>query len=267
VPGESRFRFLATAVEHQAGSYGWLGMVSFATGETFRFSELRMLITVAKQVAVALANIDLYQELEQFVINVVRSLVYAIEAKDVYTRGHSERVSQYCMSMADQLRLSKEEKRSLLWAAILHDTGKIGISDNVLHKPGALNEEEYREIKTHPAKGYKILKPLKPLVKSLEGILHHHESYGGNGYPSGLKGEEIPLQARIIAVADTYDAITSDRSYRPRKSASEARGILDEIAGTQLDPNLVRIFLRVCDGTAETRPGSLLEEPKGTDGA
>jgi HD-GYP domain-containing protein (c-di-GMP phosphodiesterase class II) len=260
------FRFLATPIEHQNSSYGWLGMVSFKTGETFRYSELRMLITVAKQIAVALSNIDLYQELEQFVINVVRSLVYAIEAKDLYTRGHSERVSQYCMGMAEKLRLSKEEKRRLLWAAVLHDTGKIGISETVLNKPGSLSEEEYGAIKTHPEKGYKILQPLKPLVKSLEGILHHHECYGGNGYPSGLKGEEIPLQARIIAVADTFDAMTSDRSYRPRKSPDEAMAILREIAGTQLDPHLVPVFLQAFEGKVKSGTGSLPEEPTGADG-
>ena len=260
------FRFLATAIEHQNGSYGWLGMVSFKTGESFRYSELRMLITVARQVAVALSNIDLYQELEQFVINVVRSLVYAIEAKDIYTRGHSERVSQHCMNMAEELGLSEEEKRCLLWAAILHDTGKIGIPDSVLNKPGALNEEEFREIKMHPAKGYRILEPLKPVAKSLGGILHHHERYSGNGYPSGLKGEEIPLQARMIAVADTYDAVTSDRSYRPRKTHEEAIAILREIAGTQLDPHLVQAFLGISDGNANAGLGGLLEEPMGTGG-
>ncbi len=236
------FRFLCTAIEHQGDLYGWLGMVAFNMDEIFRRSELRMLSTVAKQIAVALSNSELYLELEHLVVNVVRSLVNAIEAKDVYTRGHSERVSQYCMKMADSLKLDKEEKRSLRWAAILHDTGKIGIPESVLNKPGRLTDEEYELIKGHPGKGYHILKPLKPLASSLSAILHHHESYNGKGYPSGLKGEEIPFHARIIAIADTFDAITSNRSYRPCKKPEEALTIIRQVAGTQLDPDLVKVF-------------------------
>lgn len=260
------FRFLVTAIEHQNKSYGWLGMVSFNMKEIFRFSELRMLATVAKQSAIALSNIDLYVELEQFVINVVRSLVYTIEAKDTYTRGHSERVSQYSMAMAEKLHLNKEERRSLFWASILHDMGKIGISEIVLNKPGRLDTDEYQQIKMHSEKGYQILKPLKQLVKSLEGILHHHECFDGSGYPGGLKGHEIPLQSRIIAVADTFDAITSNRSYRPQREAKEALAIINEVAGSQLDPELVRVFEAVFNDKAILKTdGDLFEEQKGAD--
>ena len=239
------FRFLAAAIEHQSNSYGWLGVVSFNMKEIFRLSELRMLTTVAKQIAITISNIDLYLELDRFVVNVVRSLVYAIEAKDTYTKGHSERVSQYCMKMADELALSAEEKRTLFWSSILHDVGKIGISEKVLNKPASLTDEEFEEIKTHPEKGYRILKPLKQLNASLDDILHHHERYDGAGYPDGLKGDEISLPSRIIAVADTFDAITSYRSYRPPKSPEQALAIMDEVAGRQLDPELVKIFKTV----------------------
>lgn len=246
------FRLMITEVHHQNDAHGWLGLVSFNLKEIFRYSDLRMLASVAKQIGVALTNIDLYRELEQFFVNVVKSLVYTIEAKDVYTRGHSERVSQYCMRMADRLALGKEEKSSLLWASILHDMGKIGIPERVLNKPGRLSGEEYEQIKMHVEKGYNILKPLKPLARSLDGILYHHEQYDGKGYPKGLKGTDIPLQARIIAVADTYDAITSDRSYRSRRTREKALTIMSEIAGSQLDPDLVSVFIAILREGGET---------------
>ena len=258
------FRFLVTPIEHQSVPYGWLGMVSFSTDKIFRYSELRMAATVAKQLAITLSNNDLYIELQLLVINVVRSLVHAIEAKDVYTKGHSERVSRYCSRMAEKLCLSKEEKNSLLWASILHDIGKIGIPESILSKPGKLSAEEFRWIKMHPEKGCDILKPIEPLAKSLEGILHHHERFDGKGYPSGLRGDEIPLQARIIAVADTFDAITSDRPYRPRTTAKEALAIMGEVAGTQLDAELVRALMTIADGAERLEDdGGPLEKLEG----
>ena len=258
------FRFLATVIGHQSVSYGWLGMVSFSTDTIFRYSELRMAATVAKQLAVTLSNNDLYIELEHLVINVVRSLVHAIEAKDVYTKGHSERVSLYCLRMADKLCLSKQEKTTLLWASILHDIGKIGIPESILNKPGKLSAEEFGWIKMHPGKGYDILKPIEPLAKSLEGILHHHERLDGKGYPSGLRGDEIPLQARIIAVADTFDAITSDRPYRPKTTTEEALAVMGEVAGTQLDAELVQTFMTIADGAEKLEDdGGFLEKLEG----
>jgi len=250
IPGFSRFhpdpfRFLAVMIRHEEAFYGWLGLLSFNLKEIFRRSELRLLISVAEQVAVVISNTDLYRDLEQFVINVVKSLVYAIEAKDEYTRGHSERVSHYCMEMAERLDLDEDQKRDLQWASILHDVGKIGIPEAILNKAGKLESEEYAIIKEHPRKGYHILRPLDQLAGSLPGILHHHERYDGLGYPSGLKGEEIPLNARIIAIADTFDAIHSSRAYRPAGSREQALAIVREAAGIQLDPYLVEVFFQV----------------------
>ena len=239
------YRFLAVMTRHGENFYGWLGLVSFNLGEIFRRSELRLLISIAEQVAVVISNTDLYNDLERFVFNVVKSLVYAIEAKDVYTRGHSERVSRYCMLMAGHLQLEENQKSNLHWASILHDVGKIGIPEAILTKPDRLTDEEYRTIKDHPQKGYTILQPLDQLSDSLPSILHHHERYDGGGYPRGLKGEAIPLLARIIAVADTFDAITSDRAYRPARTPQEAMAIIKEVAGTQLDPQLVEVFEEV----------------------
>ncbi len=240
-----RYRFLAVEIEHNEKFYGWLGLVAFNMQEIFRRGELKLMVSMAEQVAMVIANTDLYRELESFVISMVKSLVYAIEAKDIYTRGHSERVSRFSMRLGEELGLTAEEKKVLQWAAVLHDIGKIGIPESILNKPGPLDEDEYREVKDHPLKGDTILEPLAQLSGSLPGILHHHERWDGKGYPEGLKGERIPLPSRIIAVADTFDAITSDRAYRKAKTPAQALAVLEQVAGSQLDPRLVRVFRKV----------------------
>jgi len=247
IPSYSRlhsdpYRYLAVRIQHNDNFYGWLGLASFNMEEIFRRGELRLLISVSEQVAAVLSNTDLYNDLESFVINVVKSLVYAIEAKDLYTRGHSERVSKFSGLIADKLSLDSKQKEDLNWAAVLHDIGKIGISELILNKPDQLDDGEYDLIKAHPKKGYHILQPIEQLKGSLPGILHHHEHFDGRGYPDKLKGEEIPLMARIIAVADTFDAISSSRAYRSARSQRAALAIVVEAAGTQLDPELVGIF-------------------------
>jgi HD-GYP domain-containing protein (c-di-GMP phosphodiesterase class II) len=239
------YRFLAVKMRHKGNFYGWMGLVSFNLNEIFRRSELRLLNSMAEQIAVVITNSDLYRDLERFVINMVKSLVYAIEAKDDYTRGHSERVCRYSLLMADRMGLTEERKKVLQWSSILHDSGKIGIPESILNKPWRLEDEEYQIIKNHPIKGHTILEPLEQLASSLPGMLHHHERYDGTGYPGGLKGQEIPLEARIIAVADTYDAMTSNRAYRPAKSPCEALEEMEKVAGSQLDPELVEVFKEV----------------------
>jgi len=210
------------------------------------------MISIAEQISVVIRNMELYDELSQFVIDVVKSLIYAIEAKDVYTRGHSERVSHFSMLMAERLNLSAEEKENLRWASILHDIGKIGIPEDILNKTGRLAAEEYNIIKMHPHKGFSILKPLHPMIKALPGILYHHEHYDGSGYPEQLKGKEIPLIARIIAIADTYDAINSDRAYRLGRPPQEALTIIRDLAGTQFDAEIVKIFAEVLQTDIES---------------
>jgi HD-GYP domain-containing protein (c-di-GMP phosphodiesterase class II) len=239
------YRFLAVKMKHKGNFYGWMGLVSFNLNEIFRRSELRLLNSMAEQIAVVITNSDLYRDLERFVINMVKSLVYAIEAKDDYTRGHSERVCRYSLLMAERMGLNEERKKVLQWSSILHDSGKIGIPESILNKPWRLEDEEYQIIKNHPIKGHTILEPLEQLASSLPGMLHHHERYDGKGYPGGLKGKEIPLEARIIAVADTYDAMTSNRAYRPGKSPCEALEEMEKVAGSQLDPELVEVFKEV----------------------
>ncbi|MBN1615432.1 MAG: HD-GYP domain-containing protein [Deltaproteobacteria bacterium] len=241
------YRFLAVRIGHGRNFYGWLGLFSFNLKEIFRRGELKLLSSIAEQLAIVISNADLYRDLENFVINVVKSLVSTIEAKDTYTKGHSDRVYHYSLVLAEALDLDDEQMDNLSWAAILHDIGKIGIPESILNKPARLSDQEYDIVKQHPGQGTRILKPLKQLLRSLPGILHHHERYDGAGYPDGLKGEDIPLMARIISVADTFDAITSVRAYRSDKTPEEALAIMEEVAGTQLDPRLVKVFKDLYD--------------------
>ena len=237
------YRALLVTIQDGQKFYGWIGVVSFNVNHIFRRSELRLIISIAEQVNVVITNTDLYNELERFIVDMVKSLVQAIEAKDTYTRGHSERVGRYSMLLAEKMALDKEQKTNLQWAAMLHDVGKIGVTETILNKPGALTEDEYEQIKSHPTQGHTILKPLKPLKGALPGILHHHERYDGKGYPDGLKGEDIPLLGRIIAVPDTFDAITSSRAYRKGSSVHKAVEIMKSVADSQLDARIVEIFI------------------------
>jgi HD-GYP domain-containing protein (c-di-GMP phosphodiesterase class II) len=240
------YRFLAVKVKHDRDFYGWLGLVSFNLEEIFRQGELKLLLSMSEQLAIMIANADLYEDLEEFLINMVKSLVFAIEAKDAYTRGHSERVARYSQLMGKRLGLSERESCDLKWASILHDIGKIAIPEGILNKPDRLTKAEYEIVKEHSSKGGEILRPVKQLLNSLPAIIHHHERYDGQGYPMGLEGEGIPLSARIISVADTFDAINSTRAYRDAKSLGETLEIMEEVAGSQLDPNLVRVFKEMC---------------------
>jgi len=239
------FRFLAVKIQYANKFYGWLGILSFHMHKIIERSEMRLLVSVAEQIGVVISNTDLYRGLETFGINIVKSLIFTIEAKDFYTRGHSERVHYFSMLMAEEQGLSQAEQKILNWSALLHDIGKIGIPEKILTKPGCLTDTEFSIIKEHPLKGVNIIKPLKHLAKSIPGILHHHEQYGGNGYPSGLRGKDIPLISRIIAVADTFDAITSDRAYRKGLPHAKALKIINEVSGTQLDPEQVQVFNKI----------------------
>ncbi len=240
------FKFMAVAVRHMKSRYGWLGLVSYDMKKGFRKDALTILQTLANQLAAMVANMEQYDELERFTVNIVCSLVNAIEAKDIFFRGHSKRVHQYVMHMAKHLQLPNTEREALKWAAVLHDIGKIGIPEKILCKPHKLTDKEFELIKQHPMKGKAILAPIRQLQPSLDAIVYHHERFDGGGYPEGLKGEAIPLAARILAVADTFDAITSKRSYHHAKSSRQALKELNQAAGTQLDPQLVAVFQTAC---------------------
>jgi len=173
----------------------------------------------------------------------VRSLISAVDAKDAYTRGHSERVHLAACVLGRALGLDAGAGSPLYWASLLHDVGKIGAPDHILKKPGKLTPAEYRIMQEHPLRGDELLTPLSWLAAARLGVRHHHERIDGSGYPDGLAGEAIPLVARIIAVADTFDAVTSRRSYREAGGIERALGVLKEAAGSQLDPAVVEAFL------------------------
>lgn len=176
--------------------------------------------------------------------DIIYALALAVEAKDPYTRGHSERVSEYSFRLAERVGLSEEERDVLRGAAILHDIGKIGVPEEILRKPGLLTAAEFHQVRRHPAIGERICSALKFARDMLPIIRHHHENYDGHGYPDGLTGQKIPLTARIVAIADGYDAMTSDRPYRSALPLEEALRRLEEGAGTQWDPELVPVFVK-----------------------
>ncbi len=178
----------------------------------------------------------------QSILDTVTSLAYAIDAKDQYTQGHSQKVSAYAALLAEAMGLPETQVEAIRLGAVLHDVGKVGIPEQILNKSGPLNPEEWETMKTHVIFGGRILEPLLPLAHIREMVLHHHEFFDGSGYPEGLAGEAIPLGARIITIADSYDTITSDRSYKKGRTAAQAFAELERCAGTQFDPQLVRIF-------------------------
>lgn len=191
-------------------------------------------------------------DLQRLFTGSIKALAQALEAKDEYTQGHSARVAEESVNIARYLSLSDTEIQRMWLAGYLHDIGKIGIKEAVLNKPGKLNEEEWNLIQQHPVVAGRILGPIPELSDIIDIIVHHHERYDGSGYPDGLEGNSIPLGARILAVADTYDALTSRRPYRDSLTIEEARRILEEAAGTYLDPVIARAFLNLKQGvTAE----------------
>lgn len=188
---------------------------------------------------------DSYNELKEFFISLIMSFVHAIDAKSRWTKGHSERVTMYAIQIAEEMGIDKDEIEDLRIAAILHDIGKIGTYDYLLDKPDRLTTEEFEIIQRHPATAIEILKDIKQLKDVLPIIRHHHERFDGKGYPDRLKGEGIPLGARILCVADSFDSMTADRPYRPSLGREYAKLELRRCSGTQFDPKVVQTFLKV----------------------
>ena len=213
--------------------------------EPFHTGDRSMAEAVMGQVAITAHKMRLFQDLQQMSFDVVGALVNAIDAKDKYTCGHSDRVARWSVKLGQALQVTEEDLQMLAWGGRLHDVGKIGVRDDVLGKPGRLTEEEFAHIKKHPVVSYEVLKPIHRLAHVLKGVRHHHEAWDGSGYPDGLTGEEIPLEARIIQTADVFDALTSSRSYRSAYSVEKALSIMQESAGTRHDPNLVQLFVQV----------------------
>ena len=249
--------------------FGWL-LVLNHTGATevtnseveFGTVEACLMSSVATILGIHSGNIALYHEQSEFFASVVRALTSAIDAKDEYTCGHSDRVARLAVCLARQVGVKKEDLNTIYLSGLLHDIGKIGIDDNVLRKPGPLTPAELEHIKTHPDLGCRILDGVKQLDQVMPVVRHHHEAWNGAGYPAGLKGEETPLLARIVAVADSIDAMSSDRPYRKGIPDEKLDSILREGAGRQWDPKIVEAVFQVRDeirviGQSDRNPLSL----------
>ncbi|MFA5088747.1 MAG: HD-GYP domain-containing protein [Candidatus Omnitrophota bacterium] len=191
--------------------------------------------------------LDTQAQLEDAEVDTIATLILTEEAKDPYVCGHSNRVAKLSVLLAREIEIPKGRARILERAGKLHDLGKIGIQDEILGKRGQLTPEEWEIIKQHPRRAVDILKPLKFLVLEKGIILHHHERYDGKGYPDGIKGEEIPLEARILSIADTFDAMNSARAYRQALSRESIMEELKKVSGSQLDPRAVEIFLSLLE--------------------
>ena len=227
--------------------------------QAYHQDEFDFLAALSSDVAMAIQNTQLIEDLRKEVeknkalfINTTLSLASAIEAKDRYTRGHTERVTKYALIIAGELNnngimhLSKKFLDDLYISGLLHDIGKIGVPEQILSKETRLTDEEFAQIRMHPLRGAEILKNLPEFDECLKGVKYHHERYDGGGYPEGLKGDEIPLIAAIVAVADTYDAMTSDRTYRKALPRETAIAEIDKNVGIQFNPVVARAFLELC---------------------
>jgi HD-GYP domain-containing protein (c-di-GMP phosphodiesterase class II) len=207
--------------------------------------ETKSIESVCGLLGAFLENAELYEEQRLSFIGTIRAMSGALDAKDRYTRGHSDRVAHLSAEIARALGFSGEEVERVRIAGIVHDVGKIGVPESVLCKPGRLTDEEFEKIKEHPEIGYRILEGIPGLPDILPGVLHHHERYDGRGYPHGLAGDEIPLLARIIGVADTFDAMSSNRAYRSKMSREVVLAEIAKCSGTQFDPRVAQAFLSV----------------------
>jgi putative nucleotidyltransferase with HDIG domain len=227
------------------------------SGRTYSKRDLGLLVTLANDAAMAISNAQLIERLQgkieevqelyirehKLFVHTSIALATAIDAKDPYTHGHTERVTRYSLEIFNEMGNKECSEESLHIAALLHDIGKIGVPDIVLNKKGSLKTHERRKIEEHTTIGANILMPIRELGGVIDGVRHHHEKFDGTGYPDGLRGDHIPFISRIIAVADTFDAITTDRPYRKKKGMDPAITEVSKHSGTQFDPEVVKAFL------------------------
>jgi len=214
--------------------------------------QIKLLEGVALQIAAPIENAQLYARLEHRLTEVC-DIVSRVEAKDTYVYGHSKKVNVYAVALAKKIGLSSDEVSALSAAALLHDIGKVGIPDKVLNKKEKLNKKDWEAIKAHPKLGANIVGNIPKLASAVNSILYHHERWDGSGYPKGLKGEEIPLKARILAIAESFEAMTSHLPYRRALSLDEALKELRQGAGLQFDPKLVEVFIDIVEAELPER--------------
>jgi len=256
--GENEF-FLAS-VRH-AGFNSFLGAPIIVNGGTpvgvlalyskrakkYSDSECALIDAVSSQIGITLDRARLLDKIQKLNFESVRALVEAIEIRDPYTRGHSTQVAQLAVKIASYMGFTPLQQSMIEFAGLLHDVGKIAIPEKILHKETALSKKEWQQIKQHTELSAKIIDPITNLRPISDWILHHHERWDGKGYPSGKKGFQIPIESRILAVCDTYSAMTGNRPYRKALSDSASRKEIKKVAGTQLDPDIVEVFLSTYD--------------------
>ena len=219
-----------------------------ASGANFAESELTLISNLAQQIAISFENMQMSENMERTYLETVSALAMAVEARDAYSRGHSDRVGRYGQEIGASLGLSDEDLQTLRDASRLHDIGKIGIADNILGKPGRLTTDERNVMMEHPSIGETIVTPLKTFHHLLDPIRHHHEFLDGSGYPDGLSADDVPIVSRIMGVTDIYDALTSDRPYRKSMSVEEAREVLDSMADEgKVDPEVVTALFELVE--------------------
>ncbi|MBO7612080.1 MAG: HD-GYP domain-containing protein [Elusimicrobia bacterium] len=237
--------FISVPLKVKTKVIGVLNVNSPRSKKQFTDRDLKLITILADQAAMRLDNIELFNNLQSFYFEMVQTLARAIDAKDAYTYDHADRARKYAKAIAVKMNLPYTIVRNIEYAALMHDIGKIGIADNILLKKDKLTEAEMKMLRTHPVIGNKILSPVKFLSPVAPMVLYHQEWYDGSGYPEGLAKEEIPLGARIVAVIDAYDAMTSDRPYRKAMPIKTAVKELKEGAGKQFDPKIVDIFVNI----------------------
>jgi putative nucleotidyltransferase with HDIG domain len=217
--------------------------IVFEQDEDFiRQQTLKLLYILAGFFSLSLENAYLFEDLKKSYFDTIRAVANSVEARDAYTRGHSNRVAEISKIIAMEMGWNRRDLELIDWGGVLHDLGKVGISDTILNKPGKLTDEEFAIMKSHPTIGAQIIGGIAFLEPLLPYIAQHHERYDGRGYPEGLKGEEIAIQGRLLAIADTYDAMTSDRPYRKGLDARIAYDEIVRCSGSQFDPVLVSAF-------------------------
>lgn len=229
--------------DDQQSALGVLNLNKKEGKPPFTKDDLDMLTVLCCQISVALKSFQLYSNLQDSYLGTMEALASTIDAKDSYTAGHSSRVSAYAIKLAEALGMSEQEISAIHQAGRLHDIGKIGVSDQILTKPGALTEGEYREMRQHPQLSFKIIGRTSLSEEIGPAVLHHHEFLDGSGYPDGLAGDNIPYGARILAIADAYEAMTSDRPYRLALDKPDAIKELHACSGRQFDPAMVKVFV------------------------
>lgn len=234
--------FVSVPIIFRGEALGVLHVCDRKTEEPFTKNDVSFAMNIARIGAIALNDTRLYEQLHSNYLKTITALALAVDARDSYTKHHSEHVSGYSVAVAQRLKCSKQQIELIQRSALLHDIGKIGVKDAILLKNGGLTPDEIEQIKLHPAKGEEIVEALPFLKETALLIRHHHEKYDGSGYPDGIKGDNIELGARILAVADSYDAMTTNRPYRNALSAEEALLRLEQGKGNQFDPKIVECF-------------------------